>query len=312
MNQPRRDFLDRQMARRIQPNLDRVAEMMDRCVNYGTHLIVKCDRAAEQKQIVAAIMLGLHVIEALDAISVLVRKCCVDPAKSLLRSQMEAMFGIAYMAKGDSERKATQYVVAHAHSRIDWYKKLDPTVEVGKQLSSQLKSDSTFHELSIVALDTTGNIQNLENMLGRSEYSIVESDWQRLRRQKKGQIWWYSLNDGPKNVEELAAAVGDPGWYEVLYRIYSGEIHATNALGSLHASHDMQGAYQPLRYPTDLPMVVMLAVSMTLRTYRSLIDTLIPDEREPYAEWFAKDIKPTYDELQKFKIIDSSRPSKIP
>ncbi|MGD0569303.1 MAG: DUF5677 domain-containing protein [Candidatus Sulfotelmatobacter sp.] len=281
-------------------------------MNYGTHLIVKCDRAAGQRQVVGAVMLGLHVVEVLDAISVLIRKCCVDPAKTLLRSQMEAMFGIAYMAQADSERRATQYVVAHAHWRIDWYKKLDPAVEIGKKLRAQLKKDSTFHELDIVALDTTGNIQNLETMLARPEYSIVEADWQRLRQQKSGQIWWYSLNGGPRNIGELAAAVGDSGWYEVLFRLYSGEIHATNALSSLHRSHDKGGAYQPLRYPTDLPMVTMNAVSMTLRTYRSLIDRLIPAERDEYAKWFAKEIKPTYNELAQFKIVDPSRPSKTP
>ncbi len=285
---------------------------MDQCVNYGTHLILKCDRAAGEKQVLAAVMLGLHVVEVLDAIAVLVRKCCVDAAKNLLRNQMEAMFGIAYMAQGDSERKAIQYIVAHAHARIDWYRKLDPTVETGKQLKAQLKRDSTFHELEIVALDTEDNIRNLENMLARPEYATVEADWQAMHRQKKGQIWWYSLNGGPKRIEELATAVGDSGWYEVLYRIYSGEIHATNALGSLHATHDKRGAYQPLRYPTDLPMVASIAISMGLRTYRSLIDMLLPDEKQQYADWYAKEIKPSYDELVKFKIIDPSRPSRTP
>ncbi len=255
-------------------------------------------------------MLGLHAVEALDSVGVLVRNCCIDPAKVLLRSLMEAMFGIKYMTQGDSERKAIQYVVAHAHARIDWYKKLDPTTETGKQLRAQIDKDATFRGLGIVVLDTTAQIDNLERMLARDEYVVVEAEWQRMRGQKGGRIRWYSLFDGPKRVDELAAAVGDNAWYEVLYRFYSGEIHATNAIESLHSTHDMRGTYQPFRYPTDLPTVARLAVSMALRTYRSLIDMLVPDERLPYAAWVAKEIKEDFEGLEAFKIVDPSRPSK--
>jgi hypothetical protein len=264
---------------------------MDRSVNYGTHLIVKCDRAAQQKRVMAVVMLGLHAVEVLDSIAVLVRNCCIDPAKALLRSQMEAMFGIEYMAHGDAERKAIQYEVAHVHTRIDWYKKLDPTTETGKQLSAQIDKDVTFQGLGVVALDTTAQIDNLNKMFARDEYASVEAEWQRMRGQRGGRIWWYSLFDGPKRIDELATPVGDHAWYEVLYRIYSGEIHATNAIESLHATHDMRGTYQPLRYPTDLPTVARLALSMALRTYRSLIDMLVPDEGLQYADWFAKEIE---------------------
>jgi len=312
MNEPRSELLDRHLGEQLQPRLDRVAGLMDRCVNYGTHLILKCDRAAEQKHVLAAVMLGLHAVEALDSVAVLVRNCCIDPAKALLRSQMEAMFGIEYIAQGDAERKAIQYEVAHVHARIDWYRKLDPTTEKGKQLSAQLDKDVTFHGLGVMELDTTAQIDNLSKMLARDEYVAVEAEWQRMLGQRRGRIWWYSLFDGPKRVEELASAVGDHAWYEVLYRFYSGEIHATNAIESLHATHDGRGAYQPLRYPTELPTVAKLSVSTALRTYRSLIDMLVPEERLLYADWFAKEIKLDFDGLATFKITDPSRPSKTP
>jgi hypothetical protein len=108
MNLSRRELLDRQLRKQLQPQLDRVAGVMDRSVNYGTHLIIKCDRAAQQRNVLAAVMLGLHAVEALDSVGVLVRNCCIDPAKALLRSLMEAMFGIKYMSQDDSERKAIQ------------------------------------------------------------------------------------------------------------------------------------------------------------------------------------------------------------
>jgi hypothetical protein len=312
MNEPLKELLDRRIGEQIQPELGCVAEMMDRSVNYGTHLIAKCDRNTEQKQVLAAVLLGLHAVEVLDSIAVLVRNCCIDPAKALLRGQMEAMFAIEYMAQGDLERKAIQYLVGHTHARIDWYKKLAPTTETGKQLKARLSKDQSLHGLDIVELDTTAHIDNLEKMLARKEYAIVEAEWQRVRRQREGSVWWYALFDGPKRVEDLATAVGDHAWYEILYRFYSGEIHATNAIESLHASLDAQGTFQTIRYPADLPTVAQLALSMAFRTYRSLIDMFVPDERQPYADWYTKEIKMDLNGLATFRIVDPSRPSKRP
>jgi len=313
MKEPRHELLNREMQPEIRASVDRVTGMMDRVVNYGTHLLVKCDQAANQRQVLAVVMLGLHAVEALDAISVLLRRCSVDPAKVILRSEMEAMFGLTYMAQSDTERKSIQYLVCHSHARIDLYKRLDPTTDTGKQLSAELKKDSTFGELDIVALDTQASIANLESMLARPEYAAVEAEWQRLRSVQTGTIWWYNLFCGPRNVQGLAEAVNDHGFYQTLYRFYSGEMHATNALESLHTQPDMiHSAYQPLRYPTDLPTVAQLAVSMALRSYRSLIGMLVPEEIKPYAEWYTHQISPDYSTLHELRFVDPSRPTRTP
>ncbi len=315
MSEPRKELLDRQLQEPLRPVVEAAAGMLDECANYGTHLVLKCDQGAAtlQKHMEAAVLLGLHVVEVVDSLAILIRHCCVSPAKNLLRSQMEAMFGIEYIAQDHSERKAIQYLVAHAHARIDWYKKLDPTVETGRQLNAQLRKDSTFNELLIVNLDTTANVDNLRNMLAQREYAEVEAEWQRVQQQKHGQIWWYSLFDGPKRIEDLATAVGDHAWYEILYRIYSGEVHATNAIESLHAANETpRGVFQPLRYPTDLPTVAQFATSMAVRSYSCLIRMLRPDEGHSFAAWFRNEIQPVYKNVLQCKITDPSRPSRMP
>lgn len=286
---------------------------MERVVNYGTHLIKKCDAAANPK-FLSPVFLGLHVVEALDAIAILVRRCSVDPAKVILRSQMEAMFGLSYMALGDTERKSLQYVVGHAHARMDWYKRLDPLTEQGKQLEADIKKDSTFGELDIVGLDTEPTIKNLEKMFQRPEYAPVEAEWQRTRSLiKSGKIWWYNLYDGPRNVQGLAEAVNDHGYYQVMYRTYSGEMHATNAMESMHTQQGGKTfAYQPLRYPVGLPTLVQFAVSMALRSYRTLIGILVPEQIVPYAEWYTMQIAPDFRKLGEFRIADPSRPMRMP
>ena len=305
------------MHRGIQPDLEgslsRAVGMVERVVNYGTHLIKKCDAAANQN-FVAPVFLGLHVVEALDAIAILIRRCSVDPAKLILRSQMEAMFGLSYMALGDTERKSLQYVVGHAHARIDWYKRLDPSTEQGKQLDADIKKDSTFGELDIVGLDTESTIKNLEKMFLRPEYVPVEAEWQRTRGIiKSGKIWWYNLYDGPRNVQGLAEAVNDHGFYQIMYRTYSGEMHATNAMESMHTQQGGKTfAYQPLRYPVGLPSLVQSAVSMALRSYRTLIGMLVPEEMEPYKEWYTTQIASDFRPLDGFRIADPSRPMRMP
>lgn len=164
-----------------------------------------------------------------------------------------------------------------------------------------------------MALDTEANITNLENLLARPEHAAIEAEWQRTRKLQRGTIWWYMLFDGPGNVQKLAEAINDHGFYQTLYRMYSGEMHATNALESLHTEQDMiHVAYQPLRYLTDLPTVAQLAVSMALRSYRSLIGMLVPEEMKPYAEWYTHQIRPDFSTLHELKFVDTSRPTRTP
>lgn len=318
MRAPRTELLRREMHSSLKPQVDRVVKMMERCTNYGTHLIVKCDASSAAKEhLSAAIALGLHIIEDLDAASVLLRNSVVDPVNLILRSQMEAAFGLAYMKLDHTQRRCAQYIVAHAHSRIDWYKKLDPTTGAGKQLNAELKKDDTLREepddTPIVSLDTEAQIKNLESMLARPEYAEVEAEWQRLRGFKSGQIWWYNLFGGPGNTQALAEAVNDHGFYQLLYRMYSAEMHATNGMESyLPTLVPGIAAYRPLRYPIQLPMVAQFSVSLALRAYRALIAIFFPNEILAYSKWYTEEIRPDYNTLPQFRIVDPSHPTSSP
>lgn len=314
MREPRKEFLSREVQPSLKPQVDRVVDMMERCANYGTHLIVKCDAASASKDhLAAAIALGLHIIKDLDAASVLMRQCIVEPVNLILRSQMEAAFGLAYMKLDQTERRCAQYIVAHAHCRIDWYRKLDPTTEAGKQLKAELKKDDTLGDMPIVSLNTEANIEYLESVLARPEYADIEAEWQKLRAARNRQIWWYSLFGGPGNIQALAEAVNDHGFYQLLYRMYSAEMHATNGMDCYLPTH-APGVVEcrPLRYPIELPTAAQLAVSLALRAYRALIAIFLPSELEAYGKWYTEEIRPDFSTLSEFRIVDPSRRTGAP
>lgn len=312
MKSPNQDLLNRNVHTLIEPRLTNAVRLIEKCVNYGTDLIATFNRETQFENSLPAIMLGLHAIETLDAIGVLVARCCNDPAAALLRMQVETLFSIRYMAEADSERRAIQYLVAHAHSRIDWYRKLDPTTETGKQLSAQIGKDGAFANIDVVSRNTDSEVRNLLSMLARPEYAEVEGEWQRIRAQKKGKPWWYSLFGGPSSIEALATSIGEQVLYQLVYRQYSEEIHGTNVIGSLHVSHDRRPQFQPIRYPPPIPTTCNMAVAIMLYTFRALIKMLAPQQHDSYQSWYTAEIHTDFMNLRRFRIEDSGRHSRVP
>lgn len=312
VKEPNPHLIDRNMDPALEPRIAAIGDLVERCVNYGTHLIPEFDENARHKNVLPAILLGLHAVETLDAIGVLISHCCADPAKALLRGQMEALFAIQYMAKEHSERRAIQYLVGHAHARLSWYEKIDPTAEQGKQLRAQLKKDAMLADLDLVSRDTTAEARNARALIALPEYAEVEREWQKTRKKVKGSIWWYSLFDGPANIEGLAQEVGEYALYQVLYRIYSTESHATNAIESLHVTLDNKPVIQPLRYPHSIPMTAVHAIATALRTFRVLIGMLGPQLMESYELWYTNEIQGDFMKLLSFRITDGNRALREP
>lgn len=148
---------------------------------------------------VTILLLVRHVIESLDGVSILVFKGGSHPCQPLLRSALEAVLGILYILEGDTKRRALAYQVAHAHKRIKFHEKLDPTTDAGKDLRDLLKDDpclEVFNKLPRV--DYPKLIQNLKGMLAAPDFQPIEQEWQTLKKKRKNkEPEWFNLFGGP-------------------------------------------------------------------------------------------------------------------
>src|SRR5207244_2230497 len=111
---------------------------------------------------------------------------------------------------------------------------LDPTTNAGVQLRRDIASDSFADILNkLPPIDFKKLIADLQSMFVKPQFQPIEAEWQRLKAANRKDPEWYSLFGGPNSVRNLATKLGVPAMYEFLYRPWSGEIHAGEAMAKV-------------------------------------------------------------------------------
>jgi hypothetical protein len=307
MRKAREEILSRKgFDGQIKSLLDRIGELLQRCVNYGTELIPLLDEAAKDTdEGVAILTLLRHTIEMLDGVEILVRRGAADPCFALLRSMMESIFSIEYIIEADSRNRGLAYQVQHAHDRIELYRRMDPSTSEGKEFVEMMKEDHTIGADAFTAIDSTELIANLQRMLARPEFVPVEAEW-RKRAAKDKWPTWYSLSGGPRTIRKLAHHLKKQGWYEVLYKDFSRRAHAGGALDAIHPTKGGGKAYQPLRYPASSALVANLAISMAMHIYYKLLHHYCSGKVRPFVNWYMSEIRPDFQAILRTRFNDET------
>ncbi len=309
---PFRGMLDRSVERGLDVHLTRGAGILERCVDFGTRLLVRCTEIPVAK-VDATLFVERQVIEFADAASVLLRRKCVDPCKPLVRGQIEAVMALAYIAQRDSARRSIQYAVAHYHARIDEHERQDESTLKGKAFRADLEKDEVFRGMRFEPYASADAIADLRGVLARPELAEVEAEWQRSHAERKARrkagggsakLYWYSLFDGPRTVQNLARSLAKGGWYEGVYRAYSGDTHADAAMQHIHTATDGSLILKPLRHPVDLVTIVNLATVLCLESFRHMesIHGLDPAAPDSWARWYLNHLQQDFQQIGRLEI----------
>ncbi|MYA32657.1 MAG: hypothetical protein F4164_14545 [Gemmatimonadales bacterium] len=269
-----------------------ISPMLREAVNYSTWAfarIVETGPASMHKAaFVAPVVLFRHIIEVTDAIEVALSNSCVHPAKMMLRGSFEAMLAVQYICNEDVERRALAWLYNNVRNRMERHK----AIQAGKL------SDDLMREID-------------DELLAR-----VEEELQRFRTlrdapylqevhkaaQASGRRWrWHSLWNGPKNLWELARHLDRLDDFELLYRQWSGEVHASSGLRkTFHVGQDGRQSIIPIRSPVDMKIVADKARSYLLYVLLAIIDGFRPGEEAGRAEWHRNVMMPL---KQKFRNV---------
>jgi hypothetical protein len=122
------------------------------------------------------ILLMRHVVEAVDGVGLLVAKGSAENCGPLLRSAFEALVGILYILKADTERRALAYQVAHTHKKIKLYRKFIPTDDVGRNLRAELKGDPFVTIFDQPGVDWQQRIDGLRSMFSKPEFAPIHAE----------------------------------------------------------------------------------------------------------------------------------------
>jgi len=137
------------------------------------------------------------------------------------------------------------------------------------------------------------NIEKLKDLLNSPEYIESEREYQRLKRARRRKPKWYSMHEGPADIERLADHFELPLEYEFRYREWSGLIHGFDIIRT-NIVIDDQGIgrisqIRSLEYAFD---VTKIAVQYGSEIIPPFVEYCAPKKVQKVKALYLKEIEP--------------------
>lgn len=272
------------------------SDSIDEVVNYGTHLLKWiADSTGQGDYKLPTMMFFRSLLEKADSISILVRHSSIDPSKAILRSLFETHLSIAYLNEKYCEDRSMAFLVWNSKNIISANRAFIKGNQEFKELKSRIEKDSNY--LTIEDLENLPSakpiIDNQISLLNKPEYNRVEKEYERTKKLINNPSW-YSLFNGPRNIEQLAKDLNMSTFYPILYRPWSGSVHGTDIINgkivksenSIETDGKVGADIIQLRLPTDAQQVSAYTLVFLFMTYNKLIEEIIPSKKQDYLSWY--------------------------
>jgi len=277
--------------------LRQFSSTVDEIVNFGSHILKWCLDAATGGDENLPLFLSLrHILELIDSISINIRESSVFPCKLLLRGVLESYFGATYMLedKSKTKKRAMAFMICYVNRRLNIYKKLIPSTDANKNFIKKIEDDRLVGKAKIGNPPKILNslIANLDGLLKKPSYKRANDEFQRFKKSGRRDPYWYSLYDGPKNLEELANHLKLSGLYHVLYRHWSEAVHGTDIIeGKIFRDISGQGGIIQLRLPGDAQVITSLTLSIACDLFKLYVQYFVPETLPDYTTWYMQEIR---------------------
>ena len=300
------NILPRVLNEEQQKVLNELSDILEEVVNFGTHLIKwDLDQKTGSDERLTCILFLRNLIEEIDSISILTRKSAIDSAKSLLRTALENFFYLEYIFQEDTYNRSMSFLVWDTINQQTLINKFDLNKEQGKEFKSKLEKDKLLNDFDFTDEKTLEKYREFgKNLLEHEEYKKVTAEYYRTKNSTKSKKnpQWYSLFDGPKNLELLAVSIGYPAIYDAFYRNYSMSTHGNDIIrGKIKITENGKPGIVQIRYPGDLHLVVFNSINIAIMAYIAYCKARLPEKVESFQEWY-KSISPTIKKTIKLKL----------
>lgn len=267
--------------------LDSYGNSIDQYVHFGSQLVERDsnrDMPEKRDGYIVPLLYLRNLVENIDAIGILIRHGASDPCKSLLRTVVENFFSLEYLHESPDQRSMC-YHVWNTYQHIKLYEKLDGHSDRAKQFNAQLSQDKFMRPAGPMISPFVDNLKASANkLLALDHYKDVVAEYQRTVTKTRNPQW-YSLFDGPINVEGLASHSKFFGLYE-LYRSLSNNVHGTDV------AHDKISGIAggrinvlPLRYPKDADMITGFVHELCLAAFYTYMQKRLPEKQGDFDRW---------------------------
>ncbi|MCH8558953.1 MAG: DUF5677 domain-containing protein [Balneolia bacterium] len=288
-NKPLKSILDREMGV-IQSNLlhSNLINTSEDVVNYGLNLIIKSYNQSNYELLDSILILNFlkNIVSLLDSLCELSKRGCHLTAPYLARGIIENTFYLFWILKSDSTKRAEYFYVFQLIEELSTASRVGQNPSYYHDLfeKSGLTRTEDFSKISPSANERVSEIKNhLEN-----HFSDLYRKFQAEKPAK-----WYSFNNGPKSLKELASEIGSDSHYEIFYRDFSKVIHSADLKYNLEIS-SKGGRIIPIRDSIQLGEMLHKSLSFTFKSYLKIIHKYIPFELENFRKIYIQDWQRNY------------------
>jgi len=304
--EPIDDFIPRKMEPNLSKILNQFSALIEETVNYGSHIFKWCFNSISGGTEYIPVFLSFrHIFELLDSISVLVKLSCVDPCKILLRSVFESSLTIEYILEKDTKQRGMNFMAWYYNQELKILRRHDPDDQMSKEFRKKIDADNTLKGWKLPEFPTIKDeIDRQRNILKSKNYTESAKEIRRLKKKGITNPNWYTLHGEPRNVKELAEHLHRPGFYQILYRLWSPAVHGTDLIRNKISLDDAGhvNVWQ-IRSPKDAQEITKFALSFALMNINIFKEYFIPTKKEEIANWYIKEIRDSYLELMGKDII---------
>lgn len=281
------NILPRETSNQI--SLNNISKLIDEAIDFGTNLQKwQLEKNSDSDENIVPILFFRNILSVADGISVLIKNSSIDNAKSLVRVLMESTFSLEYLLQENTKNRALSYFVWNAHRDLKFIEQFNPNTEVGKQFKSKMAKDKFAKDTEFKDFpEFVVAKKNAEELLKLPNYIPVEEEYQRTCAKKKNPNW-FTLYDGPADFEQLSSRINLDGFYQLLYRSYSRNIHSTNVHKDVFFQND-NGTSDiiQIRYAKNCHLIAVDTINLLLVAFITVKNKLLPEKGNDYLYWYS-------------------------
>lgn len=259
--------------------------------NYGSNLIVRAFNSSQKKmaEVVVCGVLLKQIVAMVDAVEVLLTSGCGHAAFLPARTAFEASIYLDWILAGDSERRATRYLVGNYRDERLWAERVIPgTTEEAAftQIAKTLGLDIHANRPTL-ASDANAHLAEVNRILAQSELQKIDQEFTTAKKKRKHDPEWYEL-DGLTSIRKVAEAVKRLPEYEFFYSKGSQVTHTGSYKDHIRFANG-QVRFKPIRHLADVNMLLNFIVSLCIGTYKKVLQQYRPGELTAFGKKYIED-----------------------
>ena len=302
---PIEDFIPRTPSPDVQNILDKFTSWIEEIINFGSNIVLwDIEKAKGEDEILPPILFLRNFLEYIDACAILVKQSSTEPCNSILRTLLENFLSLEYLLQEKIHERSLCYIVWNAFHNKQLFLSMDGKSESYKKIESAYKKDKIFHDQKpFILQDIDIRLKNNERLLNLDKYKSTVNEYIRTKKSLKKTPNWFSLYNGPRNIEQLANKLGFNAYYEILYRELSSSTHGTAIIQGKIARNINYGVdiYQ-IRLPTGAQTITTFCLNLSTYLYKSYIHKRLSEKIYDFKAWI-NEIRPIFKALETKDLI---------